>query len=300
LFLTAANVVFNSVIGYWHVLTAINLILVFIISLIVIRYESKPEEEKRKLSYKFLRIIRFWYPVLIILYIFKEIYLLIHPINPNDIDLALINIDFLMFGVNPTQWIYKFSNPALTELLQIIYIMYYLVIPIYGIELFLKKRYEDFQFSVFVLFSGFYIAYVLYFIFPAVGPRFYLHDFYSIETELPGLLLTNPLRAILNFAESIPAAVTSPQDYVQRDAMPSLHAEIAILLAYLSKKLGMKSFYFYLPYCLLMILATVYLRYHYVIDLIAGAALAGIAVLLGSLMYAKKDSEYAEKSKVNS
>ncbi len=204
-----------------------------------------------------------------------------------------------MFSVNPTQWIYKLANPALTELLQVIYIMYYLVIPLYGIELFLKKRYNDFQFSVFVLFSGFYIAYALYFIFPAVGPRFYLHDFYSIEKELPGFILTNPLRAVLNFAESIPAGVQNPQDYVQRDAMPSLHAEIAILLAYLSKKLRMKSFYFYLPYCLLMLLATVYLRYHYVIDLIAGAALAGIAVILGSLMYAKKDGEYVEKFNVN-
>ncbi len=278
-------------------LAAVNLIIVFIISLISVRYESKTSEEKSKFS--FLKVLRFWYPVLIILYIFKEIYLLIHPINPHDIDTILISIDFGMFGVNPTQWIYKFANPALTELLQIIYIMYYLVIPLYGIELFLKKRYEDFQFSVFVLFSGFYIAYALYFIFPAAGPRFLLHNFYSIEKELPGLFLTNPLRAILNAAESIPAGVPNPQDYVQRDAMPSLHAEIAILLAYLSKKLGMKSFYFYLPYCLLMLIATIYLRYHYVVDLIAGAALAVIAAILGSIMYSKINGEYTEKSKAN-
>jgi membrane-associated phospholipid phosphatase len=290
--------VFNSIIEYWYVLSAVNIILVIIITSFVVKYESKIPEEKEKHS--FLKVLRFWYPVLIILYIFKEIYLLIHPVNPNDIDTVLINMDFGMLGVNPTQWIYRFANPALTELLQIVYIMYYLVIPLYGIELFLKKRYEDFQFSVFVLFSGFYIAYALYFIFPAVGPRFYLHDFYSIEKELPGLFLTNPFRVILNFAESIPVGVPNPQDYVQRDAMPSLHAEIAILLAYLSKKLGMKSFYFYLPYCLLMLLATIYLRYHYAVDLIAGALIALLAAVLGSVMYSRINGEYIEKSKTNS
>jgi membrane-associated phospholipid phosphatase len=104
------------------------------------------------------------------------------------------------------------------------------------------------------------------------------------------MLLTKPLRVILNFGESIPSGVINPQDYVQRDAMPSLHAEIAILLAYLSRKLKLKSFYFYLPYCILMLIATVYLRYHYVIDLIAGAALALAAVWIGKFMYQKKDS----------
>lgn len=292
LFLTAVNIVFNSILPYWYILAAVNIILIALISYIVISYESKPDEEKAELKNKFslLKLIRFWYPMIVILYIFKEIYLFVRPINPYDCDLALINIDYWMFGVNPTVWIYRFANPILTEFLQIIYSLYYLVIPAYGIEIYMKKRYGDFRFSVFVLFIGFYIAYVLYLIFPAVGPRFHLHNFYSIDTELPGLFLTKPLRVILNFGESIPAGVLNPQDYVQRDAMPSLHAEIAILLAYLSKKLKLKSFYFYMPYCLLMMLATVYLRYHYVIDLIAGAALALAAIWIGKLMYQKKDT----------
>jgi membrane-associated phospholipid phosphatase len=208
----------------------------------------------------------------------------------------LINIDSLIFGVNPTQWAFRFANPLLTEFLQIIYGLYYLVIPAYGIEVFMKKRYKDFNYSVFVLFIGFYLAYILYLIFPAVGPRFHLHDFYAIQAELPGLFLTEPIRAFLNFGESIPAGVTNPQDYVQRDAMPSLHAEVAILLAYLAKKLNMKSFYFYLPYCILMLVATIYLRYHYVIDLLAGALLAFIPILIGKLMYQLKDGEFIPKS----
>jgi membrane-associated phospholipid phosphatase len=296
LFLTAVNIIFSSVLPDWYLFSLANTAVSFLIIIIVVKYESAPIEKKLNDKFSLLKIIRFWYPMLLILFVFKEIYVLVRPINPNDIDLALIKIDFWMFGVNPTQWTFQFANPLLTEFLQIIYGLYYLVIPAYGIEVFLKKRYKDFNYSVFVLFTGFYLAYILYLIFPAVGPRFHLHEFYSIHGELPGLFLTEPIRTFLNFGESIAAGVTNPQDYVQRDAMPSLHAEVAILLAYLAKKLKLKSFSFYLPYCILMLISTVYLRYHYVIDLIAGAMLALIPILIGKLMYQAKDGEFIPKT----
>src|SRR4030066_2457957 len=102
--------------------------------------------------------------MLLILYVFKQSYLLVHLINPADINPLLIRADYWLFGTNPTQWIFQFANPLLTEFLQIIYNLYYIVIPVYGIELFLKKRYDDFNYSVFILFIGFYLAYILYFI----------------------------------------------------------------------------------------------------------------------------------------
>jgi membrane-associated phospholipid phosphatase len=301
LFLSAVNIVFYPIVSNWFVYASVNAALVIIIFTIVVKYECKTDAEKLELKNKFslLKLLRYWYPMIIILYIFKNVYLLVKYIKPEDIDALLIRIDFGMFGVNPTQWIYQFSNPSLTEFLEVIYILYYLVIPVYGIQLYTKKKYEDFKFSVFVLFVGFYLAYTLYLIFPAIGPRFYLHDFYSIQTELPGIFLTEPLRAILDFAESIPAGVPNPQDYVQRDAMPSLHAEVAILLAYLSKKMKLKSFYLYLIYCVLMLIATVYLRYHYVIDLVAGALLAVMTVIIGKLMYEYKDGEFVPRTSSN-
>jgi membrane-associated phospholipid phosphatase len=274
--------IFHSKIEGWYLLVMANGAAIVLISIIVIKYES---ESATKSSV--LKILRYWYPVVMILFIFKENYHMVHAINPNDIDLTLIKIDYIIFGVNPTQWFYRFANPIVTEIMEIIYILYYLVIVIYGLELYLKKSYADFKYSVLILFLGFYLSYVLYLIFPAVGPRFYLHDFSAIGGELPGIFLTTPLRSILDFAESIPSGVANPQDYVQRDTMPSAHAEIVILLAYLSHKLKLKSFYFYLPYCILMIISTVYLRYHYVIDLIAGALLAFITVWIVKLMFPK-------------
>jgi len=272
-------IIFHSRIQSWYLLVIANIAAVVLIMFIVVKYE---EGEKKS---SVLKILRFWYPVIMIIFIFKENYHMVHAINPNDIDKTLIKIDYMVFGVNPTQWFYRFANPLITEMMEIIYILYYLVIVIYGIELYVKKRYDDFEYSVFILFVGFYLSYILYIIFPAVGPRFYLHDFTAIDAELPGLFLTAPLRHILDFAESIPSGAVNPQDYVQRDAMPSAHAEIVILLAYLSHKLKLKSFRFYMPYCILMIVSTVYLRYHYVIDLVAGAVLAIITVLVGRIVF---------------
>jgi membrane-associated phospholipid phosphatase len=109
-----------------------------------------------------------------------------------------------------------------------------------------------------------------------------------LNQELPGVLLTNILRDIINFGESIPKGITNPEYVAQRDAFPSGHTIIILLITYLSHKIRSKSFYFYLPYSVLMIFSTIYLRYHYVIDLIAGVFIATITVYIANLIYKRK------------
>lgn len=283
--LLSLNIIFSSVVTYWYLLVLLNIALICFIIYAVPIYEKDCElNPKAEEKFSILKLFRYWYGVVFILVCFKEVYLLIHFISPADYDKLLIQLDYRIFGVNPTQWIYKYNNPLLTEFLQIIYIFYYVMIAIYGLELYLWKRYKEFKYAIFVIFTGFYIAYVLYLIFPAAGPRFYLHDFYSTNTELPGLYLTELIRRILDFGESIPYNVSNPVDFAQRDAMPSAHASLALTIAYLSWKIKSKSFYFYLPYFFLIVFATIYLRYHYVVDIIAGIILAVITILIGEYL----------------
>ncbi len=283
--LLSLNIIFSSVVPYWYLLVLLNTALICFIVYAVPIYEKDCElNPKAEDKFSILKLFRYWYGVVFILVCFKEVYLLIHFISPADYDKLLIQLDYRIFGVNPTQWIYKYNNPLLTEFLQIIYIFYYVMIAIYGLELYLWKRYKEFKYALFVIFTGFYIAYVLYLIFPAAGPRFYLHDFFSINIELPGLYLTELIRRILDFGESIPYNVSNPADFAQRDAMPSAHASLALTIAYLSWKIKSKSFYFYLPYFFLMVFATIYLRYHYVVDIIAGIILAVITIIIGEYL----------------
>jgi membrane-associated phospholipid phosphatase len=106
-----------------------------------------------------------------------------------------------------------------------------------------------------------------------------------ISSELPGILFTEHIRSFLNFGESIPAGVPNPQDYVQRDAMPSLHIITAFLITYLARKFRSNSFYFYLPYLVLMTIATVYLRYHYVVDIAGGIVVSVFTIWVGKFVY---------------
>jgi membrane-associated phospholipid phosphatase len=292
--LTLIFIFYNSEIEYWYLFIPINLTLMYFIWKIVTAYEEKISSQNiDEAGYKsVLKIIRYWYGVAAILYIFKQDYMIIYSLKPPDWDLLFIRMDFAIFGVNPTQWAYRFENRYLTEFLQIVYVYYYPMIVVFGLELYLWHRYKEFKYTIFILFFSFFFSYLVYLIFPANGPRFHLHDFFAISQQLPGLLLTEPIRAFLNFGESIPPNAANPQDYVQRDAMPSLHTITAFLIMYLSWKFRSKSFYFYLPYFFCMAAATIYLRYHYVVDILGGLVVCVITIVLGRLVYKDNLEKY--------
>ncbi|NOS85537.1 MAG: phosphatase PAP2 family protein [Ignavibacteria bacterium] len=282
---------FNFKIGYWFVLALVNLFLIWVIYRLVNKYEILAAKygENRLSNSSPLKLLRYWYGVAAILFIFKQVYIIGYALKPMDWDPVFMRLDFGLFGVNPTQWAYRFENPFLTEFLQIVYVYYYPMILVFGLELYLWNRYKEFKYTIFILFFSFFASYVFYLLFPANGPRFHLHDFYAINTELPGVFLTEYIRTFLNFGESIPPGVKNPQDFVQRDAMPSLHTITAFLIMYLSWKFKSKSFYFYLPYFICMVAATVYLRYHYVVDIAGGLIMCVITIIIGMLVYKNKN-----------
>jgi membrane-associated phospholipid phosphatase len=284
LIMSAILAIFNTAISFFYIFLPINVLLIYIILKLAYLHENSLNPSK------LIMTLRYWYGVPLILLIFKEIYYIIFSLKPIDIDNFLIKIDYSVFGAHPTQWIYRFENPLITEFLQIVYVFYYPMIVIFGLQLYLKGRFEEFKYTMFVLFFSFFLSYLLYIIFPAIGPRFHLHNFHSISEELPGLFLTEPIRDFINFGESIPDDVPDPEFYVQRDAMPSLHVISAFLILYLAERFKMKSFYFYLPYFIFMLIATVYLRYHYVVDLIGGMLVCGFTILITNKIYGKTQS----------
>jgi hypothetical protein len=142
-FLLILNIIFSSVIPFWYLLVLLNIALICFIIYAVPVYEKNCElNQSTEDSFSFIKLFRYWYGVVFILVCFKEVYLLIHFISPADFDKLLIQLDYRIFGLNPTQWIYKYNNPLLTEFLQIIYIFYYIMIAFYGLELYLWKRYK--------------------------------------------------------------------------------------------------------------------------------------------------------------
>lgn len=264
----------------------VNIFLIILITYFVSHYEKKSEEDKRKRS--ITRFLRFWYPAFMILFCFKEIYVIMISTHNVLYDEYLIAIDKRIFGSNPTEYLSHFLNPYVVELFQIIYGLFYLMPVIYAMELYLWHRYEELKYAIFVVFLGFYLSFICYLLVPAIGPRFTIHNFLNLPRELPGVFFAEKIRALIDFGESIPANVSNPELYAQRDAFPSGHTIIIILITYLSHKIKSKSFYFYLPFSLLLIFSTVYLRYHYVIDLIAAIPIVLITIYTANKIYANK------------
>ncbi|MBK8983129.1 MAG: phosphatase PAP2 family protein [Ignavibacteria bacterium] len=266
----------------------LNLLLCILIIYFVSHYEKKTDAEKKEKSWS--RFLRFWYPSFMILFCFKEIYLIMIGFDTRLYDPELIRIDNWMFGVNPTEFLSAYSYPFLVELLQIVYGLFYLMPVIYAMELYIWHRYEELKYAIFVVFLGFYLSFLGYIVVPAIGPRFTLHDFSNMNFELPGIFFAEIIRGIIDFGESIPKNVNNPEMYAQRDAFPSGHTIIIILITYLSHKIKSNSFYFYLPFSVLMIFSTVYLRYHYVIDLIGGIPFVLVTIFIANKLYRGKIS----------
>jgi membrane-associated phospholipid phosphatase len=214
-----------------------------------------------------------WYTLPLIFLTFKEMYLMVHAINPQDLDYLLIKADRFIFGVDPTSLLDKIATRGLTEFLQICYSSFYLLWIILGIDLLKNKNQEGFLFFLFTLMYGFYTSFVGYIFVPAIGPRFTLYNFANLDHDLPGLYLTSFLRHIINSGESI-TNIANAAMLAQRDCFPSGHTEMTIITIAIAIKYRAKSSMLLLPLGLGLIFATVYMRYHYGVDVIAGVLFA--------------------------
>lgn len=262
LFLTVLNIIFFARLEHASKFIILNFLIIGCVLLLAYTAETY--------RYKILRLLHYLYLIPLVLLTFKEIYYMIRPLRPYDYDQLLIDIDRWMFGGDPTVFLSNYSHPIITEILQIAYGLFYFLPIILAIALMKKRKFTEADFAVLTVIYGYFLSYLGYFTLPAIGPRFTLHDFHSKDLELPGLYLTNYLREITNTVESVPPGTLNPAEIVQRDVFPSGHTMITLVVIYLSVILKSRSRFFIIPIGVLLIFATVYLRYHYVIDLIAG------------------------------
>lgn len=210
-------------------------------------------------------------PIIYVILIYESLGDLIHYLHP-DIDATLIQMDLTIFGLHPTVWMEQWVTPWLTDLMSFFYGSYYFLPVILVVLLYLKKRTVEFDESVFILTFGYYLSFIGYILFPAIGPRFTLAHLQSVPLE--GSFLTDFVRDILNYLE-----------HNKRDCMPSGHTQIALMVLYLAYRYERVLFYIYLPIICGLILSTVYLRYHYVVDLFAGALIAFGCLLVAPRLY---------------
>lgn len=240
-----------------------------------------------------VRFIATWYTLPLIFITFKELYLMVHPINPHDLDYLLIRMDRMIFGTDPTAVLDRIATPGLTEFLQICYASFYFLWVILGVDLLRSGNRKGFLFFFFALMYGFYLSYAGYLLVPAIGPRFTLYDFAKLDQQLPGLYLTPILRHIINSGESI-TNVAKAATLAQRDCFPSGHTEMTVITIAMAMKYRAKSAMVIIPLGTGLIFATVYMRYHYGVDVIAGALFSVFVLTTASWLEAKLQTRKKE------
>jgi membrane-associated phospholipid phosphatase len=212
------------------------------------------------------------FPILCVLVIFDSLEWLVHYVNPEDIDPILIRLDYLIFNNHPTIILERIMSPLLTDILQIAYSTYYFIPTSFGVVLLLNNQREEFNRTLFLILFCFYLSYLGYILMPALGPRFTISHLQT--TELQGLFIAEPLQKLLNKLEGI-----------KRDAFPSGHTAIAVTVLYLAYRFKKRFFRILLPIVAALIFSTVYCRYHYVVDIIAGFGLTILTIFLGEWYY---------------
>jgi membrane-associated phospholipid phosphatase len=258
---------------YFHrIPDAASLLAAHVAGILLIVAVAKTSFSRHTASHKLQNLLHHWYPLAYIPTCYKEMAVLIPAIRRTDLDAQMAWLDFRLWGVHPTVWLERLQSPWLTEFLQIAYTMFVPAVIVVAVVIWLKGLYPEFRYYAFLISLGFLASYVGYLLVPVRGPRFFLTSLQHVD--LQGLWLFHALQRILNQLES-----------AHYDCFPSGHTELTLIAWWSSRRVSRKLFAGLSVYTILIVTATVYLRYHYTVDVLAGTLLAAVLLILAPKLY---------------
>ena len=245
----------------WNfILTRIIFVFAFIFSLVI----------KNKISNNFFQLLQNILVFALMTFLYKETAMLNTLIFPK-IDEFLSNLDQNIFKFQPSiEFSKHFNSLFFSELFYFGYFCYYLLpLVVFGILYkFLPQKIEEFGF---ILITSFLLYYFIFIIIPAEGPQFYF-TFPDNYIEAQGIF-GNAIKLIQKNGEAPTAA------------FPSSHVGISwIVIFWLYQNLR-KSMKYFLPFVILLMFSTVYIKAHYFVDVVAGFLTAPIVFFLTFKFY---------------
>lgn len=220
-------------------------------------------------------IVRDWFPFLVILLMYYSLWGdATHLLTTTDRDTALIAWDQRLFGFQASVAIQRFIRPWLTSWMEFAYVYHIWNIPLVACFVYLARPRERFREMMCGVIVVSFFGLLGYLLVPAIGPMYTLRDHYTVQLSQP-LDLFNRQIDFMNFAR------------IRRDVFPSLHVAISFVVWLYawrnSRRLGLVL----TPLILSLWISTVYLRYHYLVDCLAGLALAPLCYGLANWMFGR-------------
>lgn len=248
------------------------------------------ESSARRRGGSVLEFFRHFYPLLLYGWFFRETGWINRMFFKNYLDPVVIGWEQRLFGCQPSVlFMQELPWLALSELFYAFYFSYYLMIGGVGLALFLRDR-QQFWHYVAVLSFLFYVCYLLYIVFPVIGPPvfFSTRDDYALPAEVQGLAPAHSYPAAVQTGLFFPLMAWIYRGFESPGAaLPSSHVAVALCTVYFSFRYLRPIRYLHLGAALLLCLSTVYCRYHYGLDVLTGVATAAIVVPLGNWLYFK-------------
>jgi hypothetical protein len=197
------------------------------------------------------------------------------------VDGELYAIDRALVGFEPAELMARWVTRATTEWFAFFYFGYFFLL-VAHIGPFMASRriglLAEFSLGIVLVFA---IGHLLYIAVPGHGPYMYLAD--RFERPLDGGFWWSLVKS----------TVDSVEESARTDIFPSLHTAAPTYLALFSVRHRREApfRYTWLPLCLFtsqVVLSTMFLRWHYLIDVIAGLALAASMSVLAHRLAARE------------
>jgi hypothetical protein len=205
-----------------------------------------------------LKFLREWVPFVILVSSYSWMGDVIgNP--PFDYDLEMQGIDrWLFFGFEPVLFIQRLVHPLLSDWLAISYSFYALAYPICLAAIYGYAGRQALREGVTALSFGLAVAYVCYALVPVKGPALSM----KFTAPLDDYII-QPVKEML-----------MDHTRITYDCFPSFHSCGMLLMTWLCFRHARRVFWLLLPFAVSTPVACVYLRYHYVTDVLSGLILA--------------------------
>jgi membrane-associated phospholipid phosphatase len=204
--------------------------------------------------------------------VYANLHDLIRFYGARDITADLYRWDLMIFGVEPTIWVERFIHPFLTDSFTFCYWLFYVCGPLLGLLLYIRKDWKAFRYTMVSVVLCLYMGYIGYVAWPASAPRLAIPEAFTVA-----------LRGGSAFLDSTRAA-TAAIPLTAQGTFPSLHCAVALLALLLAWRHLRWYFWVQLPFGVGLIVGTVYLRHHWVVDILAGFVLTFVAFWVGPLI----------------
>jgi len=195
-------------------------------------------------------------------------------VSPHSLDPNILAFDLRVFHVEPSLAWDQYVTPATTEWFAFFYFSYFAILTMHVLPFLLvvkdEKLITQFALGICVVFST---AHILYMVVPGYGP--YAHLAGQFKHPLSGGLFWGLVR------EAVEAGGA------QKDIFPSLHTAAPTFLAIFSfRHRHLVPFKYTWPvvafFAVQIIGATMFLRWHYLVDICAGITLATVANVIAA------------------